>query len=164
MSEPFVGREYPLRRHHLDSFSPLIEDAIREVPYARVSLEELHLTPHNFKAILPSRGELEEMRRSRSQFYSTILISSKQVSTHYLPRFPSYLPLRLPDPILYKFTTVLSELISELTGVSMRPSEISLIGENGKVVIPPQRELEMMKGGAPAFSALLVSATPINIP
>jgi hypothetical protein len=146
--------------------APLLADTISEKRGIKLSRQDLRLTPDRVKVALPPREELERIRGRRAPVYATLVVALMPIPYPVPRRWRGLQPEPIPDSQRDRFATFLAEVISESTGVRMSRQEVNLIGENGKIALPPREEMEPMlkKGIAPFNTVLLISATPINIP
>jgi len=155
----------PIPGPQLRKLTPLITAIITEKTGVTISQQALRLTRDRAKVVLPPREELEQMRSRRSPMYATLLISSLPIPIPVPKRWRGYVQEPIPRAERDRFASFLAEVISESTEVRMSRRQVNLIGENGKVALPPSDELERMRSGrAPVNTVLLVSAIPINIP
>jgi hypothetical protein len=155
----------PIPGPQLRKLPPLMANLISAKTGVTLSQQALRLTRDRAKVVLPSREELEQMRSRRSPMYATLLVSTVPIPIPVPRRWRGYVPEPLPRAELDRFASFLAEVISESTEVRMSRRQVNLIGENGKVALPPRDEMEGMQSERkPVHLAVLVSAIPINIP
>ena len=143
---------------------PLLADAISEMRGVSMSRQELRLTSDRVKVVIPPQDELERIRQ-RMPIYATLVVACNPIPIPIPPRWRGYVQEPVPRTQLDRYASFLAEAISESTGTRLTRQEVNLIGQNGKVALPSQDELEIaMKIGTSLFSILQISATPINIP
>jgi hypothetical protein len=155
----------PIPGPQLRQLPSLIAAIISAQTGVPISRQALRLTRDRAQVVLPPRDELEQMRSRRSPMSAPRLVSCDPIPIPVPRRWKGYVPEPIPRAELDRFASFLAEVISESTEVRMSRGQVNLIGENGKVALPPRDELERMQSGrTPVNVAVLVSATPINIP
>lgn len=141
----------------LREFRPILAGILTEHTRVQVDVQQLQLSRHNVKVVVPSREEVER-KRPGQPLYTILLVSNDPIPMPGPARFGTR-PLLLPRPVRDRFARLVAGLVQEQTGTRLSPREVSLIGENGKVALSPDISRRAIDR-TPLHGALFISIDP----